>query len=287
MVQKPALNEEELREKLLRMTFIYSYRRGSFTLTSGRKSNYYIDGKQITMAPDGLNAMAEFILVSLNKKGIAPDAVGGLTLGADPIAAAVCALSYDLFEYNPLSCFIVRKQPKSHGTRSKIDGPFRKGMQTIIVDDVLTTGRSILSSTAAVEEAGGTVKAVYVLVDRMEGGREEIAGAGYPLEAILNRIQLESLQNKMEEKYPYLFTGLQQREVDWGNIPWQEAAVYPALMEKLKERSLVLKKRQEEQLLEPLSSVEKAQEALKLIKIAELSPRGEKAALSLLKKMKE
>lgn len=228
---------DELRRKLLILTFIYSYRSGLFTLTSGLTSNYYIDGKQVTMSPEGLHATARYILASLQQDRVQADAIGGLTLGADPIAAAVTVLGEirRLQEQPspapaPLVSFIVRKATKSHGVRAKIEGPFRRGMRTVIVDDVLTTGGSVLQAAAAVEEAGGSVSTVFVLVDRHEGGREAIEEAGYNFDAAVKRSSLEELQREMEQQYPSLCRALQGEAVPWGGLPLGELqGDHPAL----------------------------------------------------------
>ena len=151
----------ELQHRLLLLTYIYSYQSGTFTLSSGRSSNYYIDGKQVTMAPEGLYTTAQYILASLQQRRVHAEAIGGLTLGADPIAAAVAILS-EIWSKDmkpaatsaPLVSFIVRKETKNHGTRSRIEGPFYHGMRAVIVDDVLTTGASVLNAASAVETAG-------------------------------------------------------------------------------------------------------------------------------------
>lgn len=230
----------ELQQKLLRLSYIYSYRSGTFVLSSGRRSSYYIDGKQVTMAPEGLYATAQYILASLEDHRIEADAIGGPTLGADPIAAAVALLDKIRNEQGrpgePLASFIVRKGAKEHGTRSQLEGPFYRGMRTILFDDVLTTGGSVLKAASAVEAAGGTVNAIYVLVDRLEGGREAIEKAGYFFEAAVDRSALEKLQREIEQRFPALSSSLEGKEVFWGRLPLEELQRgYPLLAAALEE----------------------------------------------------
>ena len=272
---------EKLKKELLHLTYIHGYQRGPFLLSSGRRSNYYINGKMVTMSREGIYRTARYILASLTQKRYPVEAVGGLTLGADPIAAAVAALSQVETE-NPLSCFIVRKEAKAHGTRSRIEGPFAPGLKTIIVDDVLTSGASVLAAAQAVEAAGGTVSAVYVLVDRMEGGREELERHGYPLEAVMNRRELEALQEEMQQRYPGLFASLQKSPVGWKEVPWSEIAPsHPGLFRRLEQLSQALAAREESREMEEAASQEAARSALELVKAAELHPDGEEALESL------
>lgn len=278
---------EELKQKLLLLTYIYGYRSGRFVLTSGRESSYYIDGKQVTMSPEGLSCTAAFILSSLQRKRTAVDAVGGLTLGADPIAAAVTALSHDSRHgFSPVSCFIVRKEPKKHGTGARIEGPFFKGIRTVIVDDVLTTGASVLSAAAAVEAAGGVVGAVYLLVDRMEGGVEEIKRAGYTLEAIVTRLELEALQARMETRYPLLSARLQGEGSNWKEMPWDELApCHPGLYPRLEQLGTKLARIRESGSGNRADLAGAAQGIWRAVKAAALHPRGESEALNLLEKL--
>ena len=271
------------RENLTRLTFIYSYRRGSFILSSGRQSNYYIDGKQATMSPEGLYQTALYIISSLQQSGIRADAVGGLTLGADAIAAGVTALSCTSPGAAPLPSFIVRKEAKKHGTRSQIEGPFTRGCRAVIVDDVLTTGASVLNAAAAVEAAGSRVAAVYVLVDRLEGGRENVTGAGYSLHAILTRAELEAMQEQLEARYPKLTASLQGENVDWPGLPWEElSARQERIAEAVRRYAMALyrKSREEAVVREELSAAPQA--ILKIIKAAEFHPHGAQEALRLL-----
>ena len=145
---------------------------GDFTLASGRKSGYYIDARVVTLHHEGAYLIARAILDFLSAGGIDADAVGGLAIGADPIAGAVAALSY--LEAAPLSGFIVRKESKGHGTGRRIEGGLASGARVVVVDDVITTGGSTLAAIRAVEEIGCKVAAVVCVIDREEGGGQTL-----------------------------------------------------------------------------------------------------------------
>jgi orotate phosphoribosyltransferase len=152
-------------------------------LTSGRTSNYYVDMKMTTLDPEGSSLIARLILETLKPYDI--DAIGGFTLGADPIVSAVAALSVET--ERPLPAFIVRKEPKKHGERKMIEGPFEKGWKVAVVDDVVTTGGSTMKACKAVEEEGGEVALTLTIVDRLEGGRENLEKEGYHFISLLTR----------------------------------------------------------------------------------------------------
>jgi orotate phosphoribosyltransferase len=159
-----------------------SARRGQFTLASGRVSTLYIDARLTTMSPEGLSLIGPLGLGALRDTGWRVDAVGGLTLGADPIA---CAISYaSALAGTPVRAFTVRKEPKSHGTAQLIEGPFRAGDRVAVVEDVITTGASALRAAEAVRGAGGQVVGVLALVDREEGGRETLERAGFEVRSL-------------------------------------------------------------------------------------------------------
>jgi orotate phosphoribosyltransferase len=288
-VKEFELNLESLRENLLLSTFIYCYRRGSFILSSGRSSSYYIDGKQVLMTPQGLRDMATYILASLQDLGLEAETVGGLTLGADPIAAAVCALSASLPLYHPLDCFIVRKEAKKHGTASRIEGPFRKRARVILVDDVLTTGSSILSAAEAVRAAEGQIGAIFVLVDREEGGREALLGEGCRVEAVLCRTELEQLQQRMEESFPALFEALQAAKPRWSKAPWSELEIRlrsKPLADALTQAAKRLEQAGANGRLDEEGEKKAAQLLLAAIKAATLRPEGEAEALRIIERVK-
>jgi orotate phosphoribosyltransferase len=171
-----------LKEKL----FERAIRFGDFTLTSGKKSTYYINGKMATLDSEGVNLVAEVMLDMLEDSDC--DAVGGPTLGADPMVGAIIALAHN--RGRKLTGFIVRKESKGHGTRSLIEGPLDKGMKTVIVEDVATTGGSIIKAINAVRDFGCEVLKVMVIVDRKEGAIENLKKINMPYEAIFSKEEL-------------------------------------------------------------------------------------------------
>ncbi len=181
------MKKDTLREELVKIlkekSLITNVER---VLTSGRTSNYYIDAKMTTLDPKGSNLVAKLILEVLKSYDV--DAVGGFTLGADPIVSAVAALSAET--ERPLPAFIVRKEPKKHGERKMIEGPFQKGWKVVVIDDVVTTGGSTLKACQAVEEEGGKVALTLAIVDRLEGGRENLEAKGYKFISLLTKNDL-------------------------------------------------------------------------------------------------
>jgi orotate phosphoribosyltransferase len=175
-------------ERLLDMLAVRSARRGSFTLASGRQSSLYIDARLTTMSPDGLATIGPLGLEAIRVAGWAPDAVGGLTLGADPVSYAIAHAS--ALAGTPVRAFTVRKEAKTHGTGKVIEGPFLSGDTVVIIEDVITTGGSALKAIAAVRAAGGVVLGVLAVVDREEGGREAIAATGLRAVALATASQL-------------------------------------------------------------------------------------------------
>jgi orotate phosphoribosyltransferase len=169
-------------DRLLTLLAERSARRGHFTLASGRQSTLYIDARLTTMSPDGLALIGPLALSALHAASWAVESVGGLTLGADPVSYAIAYAS--ALAGSPIRAFTVRKEAKAYGTGRLIEGPFREGDRVAIVEDVITTGGSALRATQAVREAGGKVAGVIALVDREEGGRQALEGAGLPVVAL-------------------------------------------------------------------------------------------------------
>lgn len=157
--------------------------RGSFTLASGRTSSYYIDARRTTMSGEGQLTIGALGLAALASRGWAPRAIGGLTLGADPVAYAIAAAASA--GGRPLDAFTVRKAPKDHGTARRIEGCFEQGDAVVVVEDVVTTGASALEAIAAVRAEGGRVLGVLAVVDRLEGGRAALESQGHALETLL------------------------------------------------------------------------------------------------------
>ena len=162
---------------------------GDFVLTSGRRSDFYVDGKQVTLDGRGLYLVSRLALERC--RSLAVEAVGGLTLGADPIAAGIAALSGAT--ERPVTAFIVRKEVKAHGTGRAIEGPaLRPGARVLLVDDTLTTGGTFLTARDRVVAAGAVVVEALCVVDRDEGGREALDAAGIPLHALFNRSEFRA-----------------------------------------------------------------------------------------------
>lgn len=159
-----------------------SIRHGDFVLASGRRSTFYVDARQTTMSGEGLVLIGIVGLERLHARGWHPQLIGGLTLGADPVAYAIAAMARA--QGVTLDAFTVRKQPKDHGTGRRIEGCFVPGARVVIVEDVLTTGRSALEALSAVEGEGGRVLGVLTVVDRQEGGRDLLEKAGHQVEAL-------------------------------------------------------------------------------------------------------
>ena len=176
------------RDQLLSLLAARSARRGRFTLASGRESTLYIDARLTTMSPEGLSLIGPLGLETLREAGWNVEAVGGLTLGADPISYAIAYASAGVTA--PLRAFTVRKEAKSHGTGKRIEGPFQPGDRVAVVEDVITTGGSALKAIDAVRAAEGEVVGVLALVDREEGGREAIEEAGLPVLALATATEI-------------------------------------------------------------------------------------------------
>jgi orotate phosphoribosyltransferase len=169
-------------DRLLSILAERSARRGQFTLASGRQSTLYIDARLTTMSPDGLALIGPLALAALREVDWHVQAIGGLTLGADPISYAIAYASAETA--SPLRAFTVRKEAKAHGTGRLIEGPFHEGDRVAVIEDVITTGGSALRAVDAVRAAGGTVAGVLALVDREEGGRDALVSAGLPVVAL-------------------------------------------------------------------------------------------------------
>jgi len=177
---------ENEREQLRQLLKTQSLMFGDFTLASGKKSTFYFDSKKTTLLPDGAWLTARAILALVREKGIQADAIGGLTLGADPIVCPVAALSNA--EGPKLRAFIVRKEAKEHGTGRRIEGNLVPRSRVIIVDDVVTTAGSTVKAIEAAEAEGHKVVAVICLVDREEGGAAKLAA--YPFYPLFKRSEI-------------------------------------------------------------------------------------------------
>lgn len=169
---------------------------GDFTLTSGEKSNRYFEGKLLTLHPEGSRLVSEAIYSLL--EGAEIDAIGGLIIGAIPIATAVSMLSYE--KGRPIPAFIVRDQQKEHGTRRLIEGHLKPGQRVAIVDDVITYGGSVERVIHEVERAGCRVAKVITIVDRLQGGSEKLKAEGYDFFALIDFLPDGTLRNNVTGK---------------------------------------------------------------------------------------
>jgi orotate phosphoribosyltransferase len=183
------MNKQErahFRQRLLtklRDSFVYNTE-PIFTLSSGRTSHFYIDCKKVTLDHEGAFLVGQLILDAIS--GLEADAIGGMTLGADPIATAVSVLSYG--EARPIPAFIIRKEPKPYvpadGPLAYIEGNLPKKARVVVVDDVLTGGRATERTINLLKEAGCTILKVIALVDRKEGGRQHLESLGYTVDSL-------------------------------------------------------------------------------------------------------
>ncbi|MDO5552440.1 MAG: orotate phosphoribosyltransferase [Planctomycetia bacterium] len=171
------------KDRLMDLVREKSLKFGDFTLASGKKAKYYLDGKQVTLDSEGAKLVGEGILELLASDSTFPDAVGGMSIGADPITAAVITIAG--VQNRPLKGFLVRKESKGHGTNKFIEGPVREGDHVVVVEDVVTTGGSSLIAIERLEAAGIVVDGVIAIINRMEGGDQAFAERGYRFQSLL------------------------------------------------------------------------------------------------------
>ncbi len=178
----------ELKRKLARLLLRLSYREGDFTLTSGKKSDYYFDCKQTALNAEGGYLIGRIFVEMLKDYDV--DGVGGMTLGADPLVTGVTVVSH--LEGMPLPGFIIRKKSKGHGTNQYLEGlaNFSEGDRVVLLEDVCTTGGTLVTAAGRVRDAGLEIAGVLAVLDREEGGREKLAEAGMELNAIFTRREL-------------------------------------------------------------------------------------------------
>jgi orotate phosphoribosyltransferase len=170
------VTSEADRIALERLLMERSIRRGDFVLASGARSSYYIDARLTTMSAEGLHLIGRLGLAALRQAGWEARAVGGLTMGADPVAYAIAVAS--LSTPPIVQAFSVRKEAKTHGTGRRIEGNFTPGDPVVVVEDVLTSGGSARQAIDAIQAEGGRVLGVLVVVDREEGGRAVLERLG-------------------------------------------------------------------------------------------------------------
>jgi orotate phosphoribosyltransferase len=177
------LTFDEARDRLLAILKTKSVFHGDFLLASGQRSDYYVDCRLTTLDPEGATLVGQVIFALINREitrtGTKVDSIGGLTMGADPIALATGMRSFHERVESPLKCFVVRKEPKDHGKGKQIEGNFAPGDFVVVIDDVVTKGDSTLKAVEAVEREGGKIAFIVVLVDRQQGGREKIEQRGF------------------------------------------------------------------------------------------------------------
>ena len=179
------------RDALVALLAARSARRGTFTLASGRISDFYVDCRLTTMSPDGLVLVGPLAHAMLVDSGWSVDSVGGLTMGADPVSYAIAYASAQVG--TPIRCFAVRKQAKEHGMGKRIEGSFRTGDKVVVIEDSMTTGGSALNAASAIRQEGGHVLGALTLVDREEGAREALQAEGIPLIAFTTAAELKQL----------------------------------------------------------------------------------------------
>lgn len=182
----------DLKKRLAQLLLAKSYLEGDFTLTSGQKSDYYFDCKHTALHPEGAWLLGKIFLdMILAQGGI--QGVGGMTLGADPLVSAVTVVSY--VQQNPLPGFIIRKQPKGHGTNQYLEGlnNFTPGQHVCLLEDVITTGGTLIQAIERVQAQKLNIVAIMGVLDREQGGRENLAQAGFTLQSIFTRQELVTL----------------------------------------------------------------------------------------------
>jgi len=186
-------NAGAMRGRLASLLLEKSYRAGEVTLTSGRKSDYYFDCKQTALHPEGAWLIGN-LLFDLLPAGLV--GVGGMTLGADPLVTAVSLVSF--LRRRPMPAFIVRKAAKGHGTNQFLEGlsNFQSGASVALLEDVVTTGGTLLTVIDRVQDAGLVVGAVVTVLDRKEGGGERLAERGFPLLSVFTRDGLLAAANQ-------------------------------------------------------------------------------------------
>ena len=180
----------EFKARLKSLLLKQSYEKRDVTLASGRKSDFYFDGKQTSLHPEGAFLLGELFFNMIRGLQVSVAAIGGPTLGADPLVTAVGLTSY--LKGHPMPAFIIRKEPKGHGTGAWLEGikNLNAGDKVIILEDVVTSGASSLKACDKATEFGLHVHGVLAVVDREEGGAETIRGAGYYFGSLFTKTEL-------------------------------------------------------------------------------------------------
>jgi len=173
----------DTRQELLQLIEQRALQRGTFTLASGRTASFYLDAKQVVLDAQGAMLVGRAILERLQALGPLPDAIGGMSIGADPITAAAVTMAG--VAGLPLKGFMVRKEPKGHGMKRYVEGPVEPGQRVVIVEDVTTTGGSSLLAIDRAIEFGLKVERVVTVIDRLAGAAAAFAARGIPLEPLV------------------------------------------------------------------------------------------------------
>ena len=200
------VSQSDRREELRQLLIQKSVCQGDVTLASGAKSDFYVDARVTTLDPRGATLIGkvgwDLLRKTASELGYKVDAVGGLTMGADPIALSIGVTAYaDNPEAFP-QVFTVRKKVKEHGRHKLIEGNFAKGSSVVVIEDVITTGGSAMQAIDAVESEGGRVAFVIALVDRQEGGRAAIEARGHKVVAIFTRADLLDARERADRATP-------------------------------------------------------------------------------------
>ncbi|HEY9704279.1 MAG TPA: orotate phosphoribosyltransferase [Allocoleopsis sp.] len=189
------MSDITIRQNLLDLFCQKAYKEGDFILSSGQKSSYYINGKEVTLHPEGALAMGKLILSLLPIDTIA---VAGLTLGADPMVSAVSVIS--ALEKRPIYALIIRKEAKGHGTQAYIEGPsLPPNSKIVVLEDVVTTGNSALKAVKRLKDAGFYVEQIIALVDRLQGGAELYSNEGLKFQALFTITELQTRYRELNE----------------------------------------------------------------------------------------
>ncbi len=163
-----------------------------YKLVSGRLSNYYFNCKAVTLSPEGIYVIGHLLYDMV--KDLKVDAIGGLTLGADPLSFATAYTSH--LEGDPIEAFVVRKKAKDHGTMQWIEGNVKEGDRVVIVDDVITSGKSTIEAIIRARDAGLEIVKIIALIDRQEGGKEAVKDIGYDVAPVVTRDEIMEVYNK-------------------------------------------------------------------------------------------
>jgi len=180
---QPTATVSPVIRELIGLVEAKALKRGTFRLASGREASFYLDAKQVVLDAHGALLVGRAILERLRSLGPLPAAVGGMSIGADPITSAVITMAG--VEGIPLKGFMVRKEPKDHGTKKYVEGPVEPGQRVVIVEDVTTTGGSSLLAIDRVHEFGLIVERVVTVIDRLAGAKDAFAARGIPLESLV------------------------------------------------------------------------------------------------------